>query len=80
MYTPILRNNMSTTHFDDLNVKIPEIVKTYPAETQQEIFDYLNSLDDINKKGYAIAFEHLGTSFSITRSNGFKKWKNKKAK
>jgi hypothetical protein len=69
---------MSTINFDNLNVKIPEIIKTYPLETQAEIFEYLSSLDDVNRKGYAIAFDHLGTSFSITRSNGFKHWKSKK--
>jgi hypothetical protein len=62
-------------NFDVLSMKIPDIIKTYSADMQKEIFDYLSSLDDINRKGYEIAFDHLGTSFSITRSNGFKQWK-----
>jgi hypothetical protein len=62
-------------NFDELKMKIPDIIKTYSSETQKEVFDYLSSLDDINRKGYEIAFDHLGTSFSITRSNGFKQWK-----
>jgi hypothetical protein len=35
-------------------------------------------LDDHNKKAYEIAFNHLGSSFNIYRSNGFKEWKQKK--
>jgi hypothetical protein len=62
-------------NFGVLSMKIPDIIKTYSADMQKEIFDYLSSLDDINRKGYEIAFDHLGTSFSITRSNGFKQWK-----
>jgi len=63
------------TDFHTLNLDIPNAVKQYPVETQQDIFRYLNSLNDLDRKGYEIAFKHLGTSFSITRSNGFKQWK-----
>lgn len=68
------------SQFESLNLKIPEIVKTYSPEIQQDIVDYLSSLDDLNRKAYEIAFDHLGTSFSITRSNGFKQWKSKQRK
>jgi len=61
-------------NFDLLNVPVPELVKTYSLEKQREIFDYLNGLDELNKKGYSIAFDHLDSSFDICRSNGFKKW------
>lgn len=63
--------------FETLNMKIPELVKTYPIEKQREIFQYLSELDDLNKKAYEIAADHLGSSFNIYRSNGFKEWKNK---
>jgi hypothetical protein len=63
--------------FETLNMKIPELVKTYPLEKQREIFQYLSELDDLNKKAYEIAADHLGSSFNIFRSNGFKEWKNK---
>jgi hypothetical protein len=62
------------------NLKIPEYVKNYNEETQKEIFEYLNQLDQFEKKAYEIAFEHLASSFNILRSNGFKEWKNKKGK
>lgn len=65
-------------NFETLNIQIPNIIKNYSLEKQREIFDYLSELDDINKKGYNIAFEHLGSSFDICRSNGFQKWKQSK--
>jgi tRNA U34 5-carboxymethylaminomethyl modifying enzyme MnmG/GidA len=61
--------------FSNINMKISSLIKTYPIETQREIFEYLNGLDEIHKKGYDIAYDHLGSSFNIARSNGFKKWK-----
>ena len=63
--------------FESLNMKIPELIKSYPIEKQREIFQYLSELDDLNKKAYEIAADHLGSSFNIYRSNGFKEWKNK---
>jgi hypothetical protein len=63
--------------FESLNIKIPPLLKNYTIEKQREIFNYLSELDDLNKKAYEIAFEHLGSSFNIFRSNGFKEWKQK---
>ena len=40
-----------------------------------EIISYIKSMDDRNKKAYKIAFNHLGTSFNICKSNGYKEWK-----
>jgi hypothetical protein len=64
-------------NFETLNIKIPSVIKTYPIEQQREIFKYLSELDDLNKKAYEIACDHLGSSFNIYRSNGFKEWKSK---
>ena len=70
---------MSTTpDFSLLNVKISDNVKAYSLEKQQEIFEFLSEMDEINKQAYNIAFEHLGSSFDVLRSNGFKEWKNSK--
>jgi hypothetical protein len=60
--------------FTQLNMKISELIKSYPIERQREIYEYLSGLDEIHRKGYDIAFDHLGSSFNIARSNGFKKW------
>ena len=65
-------------NFESLNINIPDLVKTHSIEQQREIFQYLSELDDHNKKAYEIAFNHLGSSFNIYRSNGFKEWKQKK--
>jgi hypothetical protein len=64
--------------FSALNITIPEIVKIYSVEKQREIFDYLSHLDEQNIKAYNIALNHLGSSFDILRSNGFKEWKQSK--
>jgi hypothetical protein len=63
-------------NFESLNIPIPELVKTYAPEKQKEISDYLTHMDDHHKKAYLIALNHLGSSFNICRSNGFKEWKN----
>lgn len=61
----------------DLDVLVAEVVYSYDVSKQQEIYDYLSSLNDLQKKSYLIAKTHLGTSFNIYKSNGFKEWKNK---
>jgi hypothetical protein len=61
-------------NFESLNMKISDIIKKYPIEKQREIFEYLNELDEHNRNAYEIAYSHLGTSFNIARSNGFKEW------
>ena len=65
-------------NFSLLNVPLPEIVKQYPLEKQQEIYDYLKEMDEHHKQAYLIAYNHLGSSFNIYKSNGFKEWKGKK--
>jgi hypothetical protein len=65
-------------NLDSLNMKISEIIKTYPIERQKNIFEYLREMDDHHRKAYDIAYCHLGTSFNIERSNGFKEWLAKK--
>jgi len=36
---------------------------------------YLESLNEKEYKAYLIAQSHLGMSFQLEKSNGFKKWK-----
>jgi hypothetical protein len=38
---------------------------------------YIETLSTIEKKGYEIAKSHLGSSFSLKKSIGFKEWKKK---
>ena len=67
-------------NFETLNLPIPTTVKAYSKEKQQEIFNYLQEMDDHNRKGYTIAYSHLGTSFNIYKSNGYKEWLKNKIK
>jgi enolase len=64
--------------FEKLDIPIPEIVSSYDEEKQKEIYEYLSTLDETQKKAYLIAKTHLGTSFNIYKSNGFKDWKKTK--
>lgn len=64
--------------FESLNIKISNNVKSYSYDKQKEIFEYLSEMDEIHKKAYSIAFDHLGSSFDVLRSNGYKEWKNSK--
>lgn len=66
------------TDFSQINLPIPEIINAYPVSHQQEICEYLQQLNENDKKAYLIAFHHLGSSFNIYKSNGFKEWKQSK--
>jgi hypothetical protein len=58
-------------------IHYPEHFDTLSKILQDEIIDYLNSMDDRQFKAYLIAKEHLGSSFNIFKSNGYKEWKSK---
>ena len=60
--------------FASLPVSVSPEVKKYPLDLQKNVFDYLRQLDDINQTAYTVAFTHLGSSFNVVRSNGFKEW------
>ena len=61
--------------FNDCGLPIPVIVYNLAQEKQTEIINYIKSMDERDKKAYKIAFNHLGTSFNICKSNGYKEWK-----
>jgi len=56
---------------------LPDNFDFLASNLQKEIIDYLSSMDERQKKAYLIAKEHLGSSFNIFRSNGYKEWKSK---
>ncbi len=64
--------------FKSLNLKIPDLVLAMPIERQTEVFEYLKQLDKLQRESYSIAIDHLDTSFSIHKSNGFKEWRKGK--
>ena len=65
---------MSKNFEEDFNLFIQNY---YKLEQQKEIVDYLNQLNDEQRKVCLIAFNHLKSSFNIFKSNGFQKWKQK---
>lgn len=67
----IMNENLN---FDTIGLPIPQLIYKQPLEQQKDIFNYLNQLNDVEKIAYCIAMEHLGTSFNIIKSNGFKEW------
>jgi hypothetical protein len=68
-----MNNIMSESiDFSLLNIPLPELVKQYPIEKQQEIYEYLSQMDVHHKQAYSIAYNHLGSSFNLYKSNGFK--------
>jgi len=66
--------------FKDCGLPIPLIVYNLAEEKQCEIINYIKSMDERDKKAYKIAFNHLGTSFNICKSNGYKEWKKSQNK
>ena len=66
--------------FKDCGLPVPLIVYNLADEKQCEILNYIKSMDERDKKAYKIAFNHLGTSFNICKSNGYKEWKKSQNK
>jgi hypothetical protein len=65
----------SKVNFKETGLQIPSSVLKLPLEKQTEIYNYLIQMTPSQKKAYLIAQDHLGTSFSILKSNGFIEWK-----
>jgi len=64
-------------NFNDLNLPIPDNVYSKSLETQEKIYTYLSNISELEKTAYLIAHEHLGSSFNILKSNGYKEWQQK---
>ena len=56
---------------------LPENYNELSSSMQEEIYKYLESMDERQIKAYLIAKDHLGSSFNIFKSNGYKEWKSK---
>jgi hypothetical protein len=59
---------------------LPENYLNYSIDVQLLIKEYIEQLSDIQKKAYLIAKQHLGSSFHLTKSNGYISWLNEKNK
>lgn len=62
----------------ELNIPIPETINYLSDDNKILIIEYLKQLNEKEKIAYKIAFDHLGSSFNIIRSNGFQEWLKKK--
>jgi hypothetical protein len=69
----------NTIHFDDIGLPVPDLVMKMPYDKQCDVYNYLKKMGDVEKKAYLIAKEHLGSSFNICKSNGYKEWKKKES-
>lgn len=65
-------------NFESLKLSVSESIKLCSEEQQKEIYQYLNEMTEHERVAYEIAFNHLGTSFNVYRSNGFIHWKKSK--
>jgi hypothetical protein len=67
--------------FDNLSQEIlTPYFETYSHDLKELIVEYVQQLNPIEKKAYAIAKNHLKSSFNIVKSNGFNEWKKCKKK
>lgn len=59
------------------NICVSDINNNKPLETRANDLtsQYLSTLNARELKAYYIAKDHLGMSFTMDRSNGFKQWK-----
>lgn len=73
-YIIIVRNNIMPIDFESLQLPISPKISILPEKDQRLIFNYLKNLSETDKICYKIAYEHLGSSFDILRSNGYSDW------
>ena len=62
-------------NFDSLDVPIPENIIKKSPELQKDVYEYLSTMNVMQKEAYIIACDHLGSSFNILKSNGYIEWK-----
>jgi len=55
-------------------IPLPNNFENYDKDTQSAIIEYITHLSDIEKKAYKIAYNHLGSSFNVVKSNGYNDW------
>jgi len=60
--------------FHNLGLPINEYVFNYSDDIKTKIYNYLAQLKEEQLQTYLIAYNHLGSSFNILLSNGFKEF------
>jgi hypothetical protein len=56
------------------DMPLPIHFENYDDDTQASIIEYISQLSEIEKKAYKIAYNHLGSSFNVVKSNGYNDW------
>ena len=56
------------------DMPLPIHFENYDDDTQASIIEYISHLSEIEKKAYKIAYNHLGSSFNVVKSNGYNEW------
>jgi hypothetical protein len=64
--------NTSSSFISEL--PLPNNFQNYDTDTQSSIIEYITHLSDLEKKAYKIAYNHLGSSFNVLKSNGYNDW------
>ena len=59
---------------DISQLPLPNNFENYDDDTQAAIIEYISHLSQIEKKAYKIAYNHLGSSFNVVKSNGYNDW------
>jgi hypothetical protein len=59
---------------EEVVVPFPDSYYRLPVATQNAIIEYIDEMDELHFQAYLIAYDHLKTSFSIDKSNGFIEW------
>jgi len=72
-----LDHNLNNSINMNMAIPIPDSISKLPLEKQNIIKNYLVQMNEREKRAYLIAFQHLGSSFNIYKSNGFKEWLKK---
>lgn len=74
---------MSSNEMETIHIKKPiktNYKKYYTQSDKNSVDEYVQSLNENQKKALEIAKEHLDTSFDILKSGGFIAWKTPKNK
>jgi hypothetical protein len=56
------------------NITLPNNFELLSETDKYLVKTYLNSLSNTEKQAYIIAKSHLGSSFNLFKSNGYKNW------
>ena len=61
------------------DLPLPDNFNRYSQHLKDEVLEYLNDFDELDKEAYMVAFTILKSGFNIAKSNGFLEWKKEKA-